>query len=805
MSQSVSQGTSPSVRVQQHEVPAAGANVPAPRELAAAFLVAAALILFQVSFTRLISYKLFYHFVFFAISLSLLGLGAAATFVARRARVGGDADAGILRWLALLAPLVPLAFLLMANPVAITHHPPVRTKLLGTDAIAYLLWCAPLMVALNFCGGVVLASLFSRRSGRMGLLYAADLLGAAAGSLACVGLMKFGSPPVAFVSGVVPVVLAALGFLRKAEMPDAERRGIGLGLAAALVAAAGIFVGPSWLRDFSNFRTEGGSLRTVLKYEWNHIIRTDHVPGWYVLDGEAATRIVPWDEKEQVQPVRTPAYGLAPPSPKVAILGSGGGRELSEALRAGASSVLAVDINPTILGWVRGEDRRRTNNLFVDQRVDTQVGEGRHVLRSSGRRFDAIVIHAIDTYAAAASGAYALTENFLYTKEAFEDYYRGLTDRGVLSVSRWLFNPPREDLRLFSTALAALEEMGVKDPRDHLFLAAPVKDYTQLGDRRVWGYLTMSRRPLRKGEVGLAAAAVRKAGWSVLYAPGMATGTPFDQLANAPDREEFARNWPYLVSPVTDASPYLFQYFNPLKANSWTASSDWATSNIYQGSAVMLLVALAVCVVASGVLILLPLWLAGRRAGGGTLTLREGLFFGGLGLGYMALEVPVIQALSMYLGHPVYGFAVVLVSLLVASGVGSLLADAVADRAPLRPALSAWQPCALVALLMLAMAAGLFPFLHATLDLGDPARFAIATALVAACGLPMGMPLALAVQGLGRRDERAVAWAWGVNAAASVVGSCLVMIAMVFGGSQSALAIGAAAYAVAALAGSRRA
>ena len=114
----------------------------------------------------------------------------------------------------------------------------------------------------------------------------------------------------------------------------------------------------------------------------------------------------------------------------------------------------------------------------------------------------------------------------------------------------------------------------------------------------------------------------------------------------------------------------------------------------------------------------------------------------GLGLGYMALEVPVIQALSMYLGHPVYGFAVVLVSLLVASGVGSLLADAVADRAPLRPALSAWQPCALVALLMLAMAAGLFPFLHATLDLGDPARFAIATANRAtmrarrACSIP---------------------------------------------------------------------
>src|SRR6185436_6991631 len=126
----------------------------------------------------------------------------------------------------------------------------------------------------------------------------------------------------------------------------------------------------------------------------------------------------------------------------VAVIGVGGGRELAEALRADASSVLAVDINPTILKWVRGVDRKLNNDLFYDPRVTLRLGEGRHVVRSAGRRFDVIVIHAIDTYAAAAAGAYALTENFLYTKEAMKDYLAALNPGGVMSIQRWLFNPP---------------------------------------------------------------------------------------------------------------------------------------------------------------------------------------------------------------------------------------------------------------------------------------------------------------------------------------------------------------------------
>src|SRR6185503_2421695 len=161
---------------------------------------------------------------------------------------------------------------------------------------------------------------------------------------------------------------------------------------------------------------------------------------------------------------------------------------------------------------------------------------------------------------------------------------------------------------------------------------------------------------------------------------------------------KFQSSYPYLVSPVSDASPYLFQYVNPFSATAYQASRDWATVNIYQWSAITLVVALVACTVVSFLAIIAPLMWANRarsnpdRGRVRLLGAREAIYFAGLGVGYMALEVPVIQVLSMYLGHPTYGFAVVLVALLIATGIGSLLIDRL-DPEP-------WQVCAIVAALL---------------------------------------------------------------------------------------------------------
>jgi hypothetical protein len=767
--------------------------------MAAAFLVSCALILIQVSFSRLIGYKLFYHFVFAAISLSLLGLGAAGTYVAVTRHIF-DEERRLHRWLAALIISIPIAFLLIANPFGVSHHPPIRIKLLGADAITYLLWCSPLMVWLNFCGGVVLTTLFSRYSHRMGRLYSADLLGAGIGALLCVGLMKYGSPPVAFVGATLVVGLAFLPYHLALANDDKQKK---IGALAALTGAvlgAVVFLGPDKLRNFENFRAEGKDQNTsdVIKFEWNHLIRTDHLSGWYRLDGEASTEIIAWTPRERARGVSKPAYTIAPSNPVVGIIGVGGGLQLAEARRANASHITAIDINPTILGWVQNEDRELNNDLFIDPGIEIKLGEGRHMVRSSDRKFDVLVMHAIDTYAATAAGAYALSENFLYTKEAIQDYYRSLSDQGVLTISRWLFYPPRENLRLFGTVLAALRDMGVENPLDHVTVIAPVPDFTQLGDRRVWGYLLVSKPRLDAQRMARLRNHVRQRRWSFVYAPDQRTGTPFDELAQSRNLDEFQATYPYLISAVTDSNPYLFQFYNPLHKTSYSANQDWATVHIYQWSAIALLATLLIAVILSFLTIIAPLMWAKHRKSEfhdgerPAIGLRHAIYFTGLGIGFMAFEVPIIQIFSLYLGHPTFGFSVVLVSLLIASGLGSLLVD----RFNLPPP----TICAVIAVGLAVLTPSVFGIIHGTLGMSGPARFSIAIVILSAFGVLMGMPLALGVRRLGAEDARSVAWAWGINGVASVIGSCLVMIVMVFVGSHAALTAAALCYAISAVA-----
>jgi spermidine synthase len=774
--------------------------MPAPRTYSAVAFVAAALIVLQVSFTRLVSYKLFYHFVFLAIALSLLGLGTAGTYVAVR-RKTADLDSVVRRWLSFGALLTPIAFFAMANPPIVSHTELV-VKLLGTDALKYLGWCAVFMVALNLAGGVVLTQAFKTHSEHMGKLYACDLVGAALGCLWSVAFMKYLSPPAAFLSAGA-LFLCALGpALLESPKPLERAVAAGVGL-LAVVATLGVAFGPEKYRSFDNF--ERAPERAALdayktnRYEWNHIIRTNQAYGGYVLDGEASTPMIRWDAQQQAAPTYDPSYRIVKPNPRVAIIGFGGGPQVSEARRGKASSITAIDINPTIARWVQDDDRDFNLGLFVAPHIEIVNAEGRHTIRQrQHEKFDIIVMHAIDTYAATAGGAYSLSENFLYTKEAMFDYLRALNPGGVMSFQRWLFNPPRENLRLFATALQAFEDLGYKDPLRHVIMIAPTGNWDALrqGKARIWGYLLISPTPFSDAQVETTRAYLKTLGWTPLYTPGGNENTQFVQYAQSRDRNAFRDMYPYVITPVTDASPYLFQYYSPLSRNAYRVEGDWAVSGIYQSSAITLLTALGVSIVLSLLLIIAPLgWSSLRAARGGQevtrLGTREVVYFGCLGVGFMALEVPLTQLLSLYLGHPVYGFSVVLVALLLSSGVGSLLSARLQHPR--------WKVCALIALLLVVTAIVILPFVHGSIQLPGPVRFGLALVLIAALGLPMGFPLALAVREIGERNEQNVAWAWGVNGAASVVGSCLVMIVMVFLETRFALVLGAVCYGLAAL------
>lgn len=760
-----------------------------PEYLLTAFLVSAALIFVQVSFTRLIGFKLHYHFVFFAISLALLGLGAAGTFVSVMPRK--STRRRVIFWTAALALSAAPVYLWLASPWPILDSQ-VRLKFMRQSATYYILWVTLPIVWMNFCGGVALTALFSAFARRMGTLYAADLAGAAAGGLMCVLVMKLGSPPLAFLATAVPAAVSCAAV----AIPVKRWRGVLSGI-AAMTMIAGVTLIPGWASNFATqpLGTEFGTGTGQLEYQWNHIGRVDiaregQVNSYY-LDGDASTPIINSREFEALRPATDPAYLLIPRPATVAVIGSGGGLQVAEARALGASRILAIDINQLITGWIERDDGTLHGDLFGPP-VELVTGEGRHELRSRDERFDVITMHAIDTWSAAASGAYALSENFLYTKEAMRDFYTSLDHGGVMSIRRWLFQPPRENLRLFITIMAALEDLGIQDPASHLVMIAPAPNLQSIAGRAVWGSLLLTQQPVTPQQVAVLQAEMRKRDWSILHAAGIRADNPFSVVAHATDRQAFVDSYPYLVGVVTDADPYIFQFHNPLHGSQDTPWAGYDFTSLYDASTILLPVVFGLSLGLSLALILLPLRFM-RRGKGPYASLRfsQVVYFACLGVGFMALEIPLVQILSLYLGHPVYGFTVVLVTLLAAAGAGSVLAG--------RTRLPARVFCQLSSLALVLLAIGVYAFVRTGTAWPDVVRFSLAIVLTALVGFPMGFPLAMGVKLVALRGQRAVAWAWGVNGATSVVGSVVVMMAMIFANGRVALLLGAGCYALAAV------
>jgi predicted membrane-bound spermidine synthase len=735
---------------------------------AVVFLVSLALLDAQVTATRLIAYRFFYHFVFFVVSLAQLGLAAAGAWVYASRRSDWRA-AGLARWLVALAAL-PLVFLAC---YAWLGPPPNLSfgKVDGPAAYAYLTLLALALVALNFCGGMALTLVFTARRREMGRLYAADLAGAALGCAASVGVMMAAGP----IRALLAAGLAALG----AAALTARARAIWA------LPALGLTAGVLFPAVFDPYVALPQSQKRIARFEWNHLARTDAMyAGRYVIDGDAST-----DVREDLQTLPVPEYQLVRHAPDVAVLGVGAGPQLRMALQMDAASVLAIDINPTILRWDQVDDRDANRGIFLDPRVTVELGEARHLLRSTQRDFDLVVMHAIDTWTASAQGAYSLSENFLYTSEAMRDLLGKLRPGGVVSIRRWLFWPPRETLRLFTTVLDALQRAGAERPESQVVVLSPDPNFRST-ELHVWGFLLFSNQPIEGERLVRLDSYVASRGWAYLYRPGSVLDTPFSEYARSPDRRAFLASYPYIVAPVRDSNPFFFQFALP-----WSA---WATPQavskaVYSQSSQLLLLCLAVTSVLTAALLGIPLWLRRADVRGDRALAPALVYFAALGVGFMGFELPAIQIMTLFLGHPTYALSVVLAGLLAGAGIGSTWMG----RAPL----GAGRVAVLAVIgLALVCGAGLLPAVHALIQLPAAARMALTAVTVLGLGVPLGMPLVGGIRLLDPDRPELVAWAWAANGAAAVVGSCLLMVLMVYGGSGAAFGVAAGAYSLAALA-----
>lgn len=741
-----------------------------------AALVALALLCAQVSVTRLLAYRLFYHFVFFVVSLAQLGLAGAGAWVYASGRTGWKLQE-VTRYL-VLASIMSLGVLAAygwCSPSPNLSH----AKLAGPPAYLYLSLLAVLLVAFNFAGGMVLTILFTSFKSRIGTLYGADLLGASVGCLIAVGLMATSGPVVAFACSGMILLLGAFAVRWSVRLAIENSWWLLVAAFLGVVAYPGVF-------DPDVFHHDRASLfrRTL----WNHLARTDQrAPFFYVIDGDASTNLA----EEGPTPL-APEYQLVKPTPDVAIIGVGAGPQLLAALQQKARSVLAIDINPAILAWGQEEDKQHGFQLFSSPAVTTALGEGRHVLRSSGRKFDLIVMHAIDTYTASSQGAYSLTENFLYTSEAVEDFLGSLNPEGLISIRRWLFWPPRENLRLFITAYQALQRTGAEHPENHLVVLCPLTDYRD-DALQVWGYVLISKEPLAGERLAALDRFVAERGWAYLYRPARKIETPFQEYVDAPDRQAFLRDYPYVVSPATDSQPFFFQFSSPwsfLKKK--PSESTRMGKTLYGQSSTVLALCLGLCLALTLVVVGVPLY---RRRGdfqGAPTWPRAVVYFSLLGFAFMAVELPIIQSMSLFLGHPTYALSVVLCGLLLAAGTGSALAG---KASYLQGKAAIGLSCLLAAL----SALFLLQAVHALIQLAAPLRFGLTFLYLAVVGIPLGMPFVVGIRCLEKDRRHLVSGAWAINGASGVIGSGLAMMLMVSAGSRVCLLAAATAYGLALL------
>jgi hypothetical protein len=780
--------------------------------MAAVALVSFAGLLLELSMTRLFSVVLFYHFAFFAISVALLGLGSGGVFAHIRRE-----------WLmrfsirTLGARICCLNAVLILLAVEVVLHTPVALEVNGKNFAKLTLIYLTVAVPFFFIG-LLFSVLFARSASRVSFLYGADLTGGACACLAVVPLLNSIGAPNALLLSSLTMAVAAVIWAERAMARTVALVLVALfacGMAANasgkwvdVIYAKGIFRDPKWI-EFAR---------------WNAIsrIEVDRQDGarYIVIDADATTAIMnvdpaQWDRDQiAATPVHTglpaqPSFNwkkslmsAAPsianvlrPKGQFAIIGPGGGVDVLRAVANGSPSVTGIEINPTIInGVMRGKYADYSFHLYDLPAVHIHVQDGRSYVRNTRETFDVVQMTLVDTWASTAAGAFALSENNLYTVEAFREYFSHLKEDGFIAITRWEFKQPREALRVVSQAIEALHRDGVAAPERNFVVVAD-------GDLNEDGrpVLVLAKKSAITPEEYAAVAGHVKENPNLVWLnppaeyrgaqvlPGAAA--TFQELIHSNDPQDFARSYAYNVAPVTDGAPFFFftlktgYVFRNIMAGTGRGM-DW---RINLGVAVlgMLLLISAVAVL---LFLVLPLLLQ-RKAAARPIAIGGLLYFVAIGLGYILVEISLIQRFVLFLGHPTYALTVVVFLLLLSSGAGSFLAQ--------RPAVGGIIT-AIVALVLLN--ALCLPWLLAkAVGLSFGLKLALGVVVLAPLGFFMGMPFPGGLKLLSRSGAATVEWAWSMNAAASVLGSVAAMVIAIHFGLTITLTCAALAYGMAAL------
>jgi hypothetical protein len=756
--------------------------------LAGVTITSMAGLIIELALTRLFSVLFYYHFAFMAISVALLGLGAGGLF---SYWIVGEGEIDVL-W-PKLARLSAINAVVTIAALAVILRMQISVATINVAALLPLSAVYFSAMVPFFFSGVVLSVVIARTVKQAGAIYFADLGGAGLGGLLLIPLLNFMGGPntilfAAFLWAVSAVLWSYLGNRK-------WRIWILAPLALALIMA-----GNTRFHYLDVKFAKGYRLDQEIFSKWNSFSRIglSRVPeGMNIrIDADAATLIAttPLEDKtfwnhELTQYGAGMAHRLEQqfhPGASTLVIGPGGGFDVARAITAGSKHVTGVEINPIIINDIMlGVGLNLSNHLYQRPEVEIVIEDGRSYARRSPERYGVIQATLVDTWASTAAGAFALTENNLYTVDAFREYLRHLEPDGMLSITRWEFETPREALRLISLGVEALREEGSGDPAAH-FVVLGDSPLNYQGTRAT---MLMKRSPFTKEELAAVEEDIKDTTMRPIFLPDRNLPTAFTALLHAPDAAAFENAYPYDITPVWDNRPFFF--FNVRTGDMLKMWAGTETKDLKINLGLLMLMAtMILSVIAVTLFLLLPARLSTRLPN--SPAVRKWLwFFATIGLAYILVEVAFIQKFVLFLGHPTYALTVAVFILLVSSGLGSFWTRRFdeTEMAKRLPGLLA-ATAGFIALL----AATVTPLLTALVSLPLLGRVGVAALMLAPAGFLMGTAFPSGLRLAGRVDAGCLQWAWAMNAATSVLGSLLAVFVSIHLGIWQTMALGAVCY-----------
>ncbi|MPZ31741.1 MAG: SAM-dependent methyltransferase [Rhodospirillales bacterium] len=788
-------------------------------------VISAATLAYEVLLVRLFAIVQWHHFAFMAISIALLGFGASGTWLALwQHRVGSRFTPTFAASAALFALSAPASFLaaqsLPFNALAIVWDP---------GQLLYLLAMYLLLVVPFFCGATCVGLAFVCCGDKVGRVYAFNLVGSAVGTLGIVAALFVLSPSDALR------LIAALGFIAAGLVALDGRLAFWPALSAggAILALTVLVALPeAWFAlRISDYKALPGALNVMGTKVLGErsgplgllsVVESPSVPFRYVpglslnapmtppdqlgvfFDGDSMTAITRFDGRREGlawldYTTDALAYHLLE-EPRVLVLGAGGGSSVLQALYHRATRIDVVELDANMVRLVGEDHAQYAGDIYKRPDIQVHVAEARGFVSSSKDQWDAVQIPLLDAFGAAA-GMHGLSETYIYTVEAFEQYLKRLRPGGWLSITRWLKLPPRDALRLFATALEALRRSGIENPEQRLVLLRGLNTTTLLVKS---GVVTGT-------EIAKARAFSAERSFDLCYYPGISAdeANRFNILDEpyffagttaliGTGRDAFMARYKFDIAPSTDEQPYFFDFLKWRTLPELVAIRRAGGAGLLELGKLILVATMIQATLLSAVFIAAPLWTTRRVLARSSQVWRVAIYFFALGLGFLFVEIAFIQKFILFLGHPLYAVAVVLTGFLLFAGVGSAASSWFAER------IDAWQRAHLdwgrhlsaiqlsvmgiiaVSLLYLLILPALFDSLR---SLADIAKILASLGLIAPLAFFMGMPFPLGLSRLWSGSRTLVPWAWGVNGCASVLGVILAsLIAMTWGFSSVVLA-----------------